>query len=151
MITIHVECDPALSGPLPSPTQALLTLVLKTEGLTQGYVTLIFGDDNLLNRLKRQFFGLDQLTDVLSFRLNDPQEPKLEGELYISLPRARENALQYQEPYAKELARLIIHGALHLLDYQDEGEKEQARMRAKEEHYLDQFPWPILLETKDES
>ncbi len=151
MITVHVECDPALSGPQPAPTQALLTQVLKTEGVKNADVTLIFGDDDLLNRLKRQFFGLDHLTDVLAFRLNDADEPKLEGEIYISLPRAQENAHQYQEPYAKELARLMIHGGLHLLDYEDGSAKEQAIMRAKENQYLDQFPWLTLVEMDGES
>jgi rRNA maturation RNase YbeY len=146
-----VECDPALSGPQPAPTQALLTQVLKTEGVKNADVTLIFGDDDLLNRLKRQFFGLDHLTDVLAFRLNDADEPKLEGEIYISLPRAQENAHQYQEPYAKELARLMIHGGLHLLDYEDGSAKEQAIMRAKENQYLDQFPWLTLVEMDGES
>jgi len=151
VITVHVECDPALSGPQTTPTQALLTQVLKTEGINNADVSLIFGDDDLLNRLKRQFFELDYLTDVLAFRLNDADEPKLEGEIYISLPRARENAHQYQEPYAKELARLIIHGGLHLLDYKDESEKERARMREKEDQYLDQFPWLTLLEINGEA
>lgn len=150
MITIHVECDPALTGPQFSPTQTLLTLIFKTEGVNQADVTVIFGNDDLLNRLKREFFGVDQLTDVLSFRLNDPQEPKLEGEIYISLPRAQENAHQYQEPYAKELARLIIHGGLHLLDYTDESEKERALMQKKEDEYLKRFPWQTILEIESE-
>jgi rRNA maturation RNase YbeY len=69
----------------------------------------------------------------------------VEGEIYISLARAIENAKKYGEPLSKELARLIIHGGLHLLDYRDETEDEKNKMTVLEDKYLQQVEWDNLV------
>ena len=70
---------------------------------------------------------------------------EVEGEIYISLARAIENAKKYGEPLSKELARLIIHGALHLLDHRDEPEDEKNKMIVLEDKYLQQVEWDNLI------
>ena len=80
-------------------------------------LSYIFCDDIYLSNLKKQFFSEDHFTDVIAFRLNNYDELKVEGEVYISLPRAKENAKIYEAPYEEEVARLIIHGCLHLLGF----------------------------------
>ena len=69
----------------------------------------------------------------------------MEGEIYISLARAIENAKKYGEPLSKELARLIIHGGLHLLDHRDEPEDEKNKMTVVEDKYLQQVEWDNLI------
>ena len=69
----------------------------------------------------------------------------MEGEIYISIPRAKENAKFFNEPIEREIARLIIHGSLHLLNYDDQTEKEQKQMRKMEETYLQQIKWKGLM------
>ena len=69
----------------------------------------------------------------------------MEGEIYISLARAIENAKKYGEPLSKELARLIIHGGLHLLDHRDETEDEKNKMTVLEDKYLQQVEWDNLI------
>jgi rRNA maturation RNase YbeY len=151
VITVQVAVDPALIGPAQQPVEDLLRQVFAEEGVETAEVTLIFGDDILLNRLKKEFFKVDHLTDVIAFRLNDYSEATVEGEIYISLPRARENAASYQEPLDREVARLIIHGGLHLLNYDDQTDQEQRVMRRKEEYHLSRFPWEELaLETPND-
>ena len=64
---------------------------------------------------------------------------------YISLARAIENAKKYGEPLSKELARLIIHGGLHLLDHKDKTDDEKNKMTALEDKYLQQVDWNNLI------
>jgi len=95
--------------------------------------------------LKIEFFNYDHLTDVIAFRINDYSKVEVEGEIYISLARAIENAKKYGEPLSKELARLIIHGGLHLLDHRDETEDEKNKMTVVEDKYLQQVEWDNLI------
>ncbi len=140
MITALVDTQDG--EPPPLPAEVIIPLVLaafKDHGTDAAAVRVVFTDDEHLRRLKQQFFGEDSYTDVIAFNLNDPDEP-IEGEIYISPERALENSRRYQEPYLKELRRLVVHGSLHLLGYDDAGLEEQARMRALEDHYLDAVP-----------
>ena len=145
MIDISVEIDPTLEGPDQQQSIIILKSILETELVVDCVINLVFGDDKLLSSLKMEFFNYDHLTDVIAFRLNDYNNEEVEGEIYISLPRAIENAKKYGEPLSKELARLIIHGGLHLLDHKDEGEDEKNRMTALEDKYLQQVKWKNLI------
>ena len=145
MIDISIEIDPALEGPDQQQSIIILRSILETELVVDSAINLVFGDDKLLSSLKMEFFNYDHLTDVTAFRLNDYNNEEVEGEIYISLPRAIENAKKYGEPLSKELARLIIHGGLHLLDHKDEGEDEKNRMTALEDKYLQQVKWKNLI------
>ena len=145
MINISIEIDPALEGPDQQQSIIILRSILETELVVDSAINLVFGDDKLLSSLKMEFFNYDHLTDVIAFRLNDYNNEEVEGEIYISLPRAIENAKKYGEPLSKELARLIIHGGLHLLDHKDEGEDEKNRMTALEDKYLQQVKWKNLI------
>jgi len=145
MINVSVEIDPTLEGPDPKKSKKILRFVLETESVVDSKINLIFGDDKLLSSLKIEFFNYDHLTDVIAFRMNDYSKVEVEGEIYISLARAIENAKKYGEPLSKELARLIIHGGLHLLDYRDETEDEKNKMTVLEDKYLQQVEWDNLV------
>ena len=145
MINVSVEIDPTLKGPDPKKSKKILVSVLETESVVDSKINVIFGDDKLLNSLKIEFFNYDHLTDVIAFRINDYNKPEIEGEIYISLARAIENAKKYGEPLSKELARLIIHGGLHLLDHRDKTDGEKNKMIALEDKYLQQVDWNNLI------
>ena len=145
MINVSVEIDPTFEGPDPKQSKNILISVLETESVVDSKINVIFGDDKLLNSLKIEFFNYDHLTDVIAFRINDYNKPKIEGEIYISLARAIENAKKYGEPLSKELARLIIHGGLHLLDHRDKTDDEKNKMTALEDKYLQQVDWNNLI------
>tara|TARA_B100001750_G_scaffold215499_1_gene199526 strand:- start:664 stop:1101 length:438 start_codon:yes stop_codon:yes gene_type:complete len=145
MINVSVEIDPTLEGPDPKQSKKILSSVLETESVVHSKINLIFGDDKLLSNLKTKFFNFNHLTDVIAFRINDYSKAEVEGEIYISLARAFENAEKYGEPLSKELARLIIHGSLHLLDYRDEKEDEKNKMTALEDKYLQLVDWNSLI------
>ena len=112
--------------------------------MQNGDISFIFGSDELLASLKKEFFQQDHWTDVIAFRLNDYKETHVEGEIYISLPRAKENAEEFGESFEKEVARLIVHGTLHLLGFEDETEKQKDTMRKTEEKYLNLVDWELL-------
>ena len=117
-----------------------------SKDINEADLSFIFGDDELLNSLKKEFFSLDHFTDVIAFRLNDYEEKNIEGEIYISIPRAKENAIKFKEPLNRELGRLIIHGCLHLLGFKDESSNEKIKMRDQEDHYLDIMDWKNIYE-----
>ena len=145
MINVSVEIDPTLEGPDTKQSKKILISVLETESVVDSKINVIFGDDKLLNSLKIEFFNYDHLTDVIAFRINDYNKPEIEGEIYISLARAIENAKKYGAPLSKELARLIIHGGLHLLDHRDKTDDEKNKMTALEDKYLQQVDWNNLI------
>ena len=142
---ITIEEDPTFSGFNQAIIQNIINTVFEKEGYTIDNITLVFGNDDLLNSLKKEFFKKDHLTDVIAFRLNDYAEKNVEGEIYISVPRAKENAKSFKEPFAKEVGRLIIHGGLHLLNYDDETKEDKDTMTGKEEAYLKQCQWQNLI------
>ena len=144
MIDIIVEVDPDLSGIDKQNSIGILRSTLKQEQIEQAKINLIFAKDNLLNHLKIKYFQKDHLTDVIEIRSNEYKNKEVEGEIYISLERAIENAKEYEEKVSKELARLIIHGTLHLLNYKDKTDKEKLAMTEKENKYLENLNWNKL-------
>ncbi len=136
MIAVDVVSESALEIPEQIQAQPLLELVYGNEGINSAKIALVFTDDEYLSELKKQFFQVDQLTDVIAFRLNEYSEPEPEGEIYISLERARENAGKFNVSFIQEVARLIIHGGLHLIGYDDESPIEKEKMNNKEDEYL---------------
>ena len=99
---------------------------------------MIFIDDAYIRRLNREYRHLDRATDVLSFKMDDDTTPDqdLLGEIYISMDRARDQAVRYHVSVDEELQRLIVHGCLHLLGYDHRRTAERRVMRQKEAHYL---------------
>ena len=141
MIDINVEIDPDLLGIDEKKSINILKSTLDKELISKAKINLIFAKDELLNNLKIEYFQKDHLTDVIAFRINDYMDTEVEGEIYISLERAIDNAKEYDEEVSKELARLIIHGTLHLLNYKDNTDDEKFIMTELENKYLKDFDW----------
>tara|TARA_B100000575_G_C22858489_1_gene501802 strand:- start:147 stop:584 length:438 start_codon:yes stop_codon:yes gene_type:complete len=144
MIKITSECDPLLVSPNLNYVQIIVKSILVDKEIKDAELSYIFCNDDFLLKLKKKFFKKNQFTDVISFRLNSYEENRIEGEIYISLPRAKENAKIYEEPYEKEVARLIIHGCLHLLGYSDETKTQKKIMTKIENAFLDKMIWGKL-------
>ena len=108
-------------------------------------VNVIFTSDIHLSDLKKEFFSKDQWTDVIAFPLQRDSK-FIEGEIYISIPTAKKNANLFKEAYKKELARLIIHGSLHLLGIEDKSQEQKKKMTKLEEKFLEDELWRGLFE-----
>ena len=98
-------------------------------------ITLIITNDNKLRELKKKYFQQDILTDVITFNLEESGDP-IEGEIYISFDRVKENAQQYMQDVTTELKRVIIHGCLHLIGFDDQTLEEKKEMTRLENYYL---------------
>ena len=144
MIKIQIEKDSVLDQPNDDACCKILKTVLENHGNDDGTITVILGQDELLRSLKKQFFKKNQYTDVIAFRLNNYEEKVVEGEVYISLPRARENAKTFGEPFEREISRLLIHGVLHLLGFEDDTKKSKMVMTSLENKYLKMVQWKKL-------
>ncbi len=133
----HLVPDPVLAE---SCCRRIVARVLRSEGYADYSLTLVLSDSGCLRRLNRRYRRIDRATDVISFALLEGPQlpvdvPEL-GDVYISVPRARSQARQFRVTPQEEMARLIIHGVLHLLGY-DHIRAGQARaMRAREARYL---------------
>ena len=139
MINIRIESDPALEGLSESKSIEILTHTLNSEGIKSCDILIIFSNRKLLQELKNKFFNINHTTDVIAFRLNEYKEIDIEGEIYICLPIAKENAEYFNESYENEITRLIIHGGLHLIGYEDGIEIERQRMKKLEDKYLEEL------------
>ena len=104
-----------------------------------GCINFIFCSDNYLLTLNKKYLGKTYLTDVISF--NQQQKttatpPLVFGDIYVSIERVKENKKKYKTIFAKELKRVMIHGSLHLIGYNDKSEKEKKLMVKKENFYI---------------
>ena len=141
MINITSDCDPSLISPDLKCIDTLVKKIFLENNVKDAELSYIFCDDAHLLNLKKFFFKQDHLTDVIAFRLNNYEEQEVEGEIYISLPRAKENAQTYKEPYEREVARLIIHGCLHLIGYKDKTKSQKKNLRKYENYFLNKIDW----------
>jgi rRNA maturation RNase YbeY len=94
-------------------------------------------DDNLLN-INKLYLNHDYYTDIITFD-NSGNIKEIEGDIFISAERVKENANQYGVSFEEELARVMIHGILHLAGYDDKTKEEKALMRQMENKFLSDY------------
>jgi len=144
VISIYVENEVADKVKINSQIlKKLSSLVFASESFNSGMVTYIFTDDNSLSSLKKRFLGLDVFTDVMAFNLED-ESNELEGEVYISFDRVKDNAKTFNVDLEQEFKRVIIHGTLHLVGYNDKSSKEKNVMTKLENKYINQVPERLI-------
>ena len=110
--------------------------VIKHEAHSLLELNYIFCSDIYLHKINKTYLGHDTYTDIITFDHKEQEDKVIEGEIYISVDRVKENAVVYQKAFEEELHRVIIHGVLHLLGYGDKTAQEQKEMRKKEEACL---------------
>ena len=122
---------------LAAPLRALVTLVLKRLGRRTGEIAIVVADDALTRRLNREWRRMDHATDVITFAYDeheaDADTRPINGDLVVSLDRVRVQAKRWRVSEAAELARLVIHGALHLCGHDHMKAAERRVMRAFED------------------
>ena len=139
MIEVLQECDPSFKNPKFEIVKEIVELILKDKNVNNAHLSFIFCSDDLLSKLKKEYFGVDQLTDVITFDLSEDAEKFLEAEIYVNLKRANINAKKYDQTFNDEVKRLIIHGLLHLLGFDDKTFDEKLEMEKLENQYLKTF------------
>jgi rRNA maturation RNase YbeY len=119
----------------------LAATLIEAEGSAADEVGVVFIEDEYSRELNRRYRGKDTPTDVLAFPLSgDPEtgpEDRHLGEVYINVDRAAAQAAEHGATLSEEIARLLVHGLLHLLGYDHEASAaEKRRMREREEKHL---------------
>ena len=144
MIQISHEEDLNLDPPISLHVEKIVKETFNFKNILNYDISLVFVSDEYLSDLKKKYFKMNQYTDVIAFRLNEYGAPFVEGEVYISLPRAKENAKIFDEPYSREVSRLIIHGCLHLIGLKDKTHIEKENMTNNEDAILKVINWEGL-------
>lgn len=114
-----------------------ITAVAEREGYSVGELYYYFCSDEALLDINKQRLGHDFYTDIVTFPL--VEETLLSSEFCLSVDRIAENSLNFGRSFENELLRVIIHGVLHLMGYDDQTDEERAEMRSKEEECLNLF------------
>ncbi len=111
-----------------------LKMVAGSEIKTLGDISIIFCSDNYILDVNIRYLHHDYFTDVITFDYCEGN--KLSGDLFISIDSVRENSIEFGTEFDEELHRVIVHGILHLIGYDDHTPEDQKIMRAKEDYYL---------------
>lgn len=116
-------------------TASWIRRVIKKESYKVKEINYVFCSDEYLLQLNQVHLNHNTLTDVITFD-NSEGNIELEGEIYISIERIRENAIIFKNTFRDELDRVLIHGVLHLMGHEDKKLAEKTQMRKKEEACL---------------
>ncbi|MBQ3435476.1 MAG: rRNA maturation RNase YbeY [Bacilli bacterium] len=122
-----------------------LDFALKKEKIENSVFNVIIVDNSYIHKLNRDYRNIDKATDVITFALEDekdmilPDKMRILGDIYISLDKAKEQALEYGHSLKRELTFLAIHGFYHLLGYDHMTKEEEKEMFKKQKEVLDNY------------
>lgn len=122
----------------PSSPEALknwINMVVENEQHLVGNINYIYCSNSYLLNINQTYLHHHAFTDILTFDQSTNADV-IAGDIYISIDQIRSNAVKYHEPFHRELKRVMVHGVLHLLGYNDKSAEEQQEMNKKEEAYL---------------
>ncbi len=104
--------------------------VVENHGYKLGDVSYVFCSDERILEVNKQYLSHDFYTDIITF--DYVEKRRVSGDIFISIDRVKENAKDFNVTFLQELLRVIIHGVLHLLGFEDHSQEEQQLMRQKE-------------------
>ena len=133
MIHVFYE-DCSLSGKQHEDVVFKMSQVVENEGFKEGNLSVVFCSDTYLLEINKAHLDHDYYTDLLTFSYNENN--LINGDLFISVDRLKENAEVNNVEFLNELSRVVIHGVLHLCGYNDKTPEEITLMREKESDYL---------------
>ncbi len=132
MINYFSETDFELNQ--PQSISNWISNVISSYNKEEGDITFVFCEDAYLLELNKRFLNHNTLTDIISF--DDTLGNLLNGEIYISVERVKENASEFDQSFIDELHRVIIHGVLHFIGFKDKTEADEQQMRNAENKAL---------------
>jgi probable rRNA maturation factor len=124
----------------PARIRKRIGKILRDLGYPEAELSLLFTDDEGITELNRRYLKRDNPTNVLAFPMTDAEQPEFAtsmlGDIVISLDAALRDAQACGETLERTVDRLLVHGLLHLLGYEHEGSRQEARRMEKEEKRL---------------
>ena len=112
-----------------------LTKIATNAGFKIKELNYVFCSDEYLYQMNRDYLKHDTYTDIITFD-NSEKKDDIEGDIFISIDRVRENAKTLAQEVETEMNRVLAHGLLHLMGYKDKTQEEAALMRLKEEESI---------------
>ena len=121
-------------------TSSWLQKIANKEGFVISAINYIFCDDNYLHKINMEYLNHDNYTDIITFDNSDNSDEGnrhvLEGDIFISIERVKENSETLKTSFEQEIHRVMVHGLLHLTGNDDHSEEDKAEMRQKEDEAL---------------
>ncbi|MCG8374658.1 MAG: rRNA maturation RNase YbeY, partial [Balneolales bacterium] len=115
----------------------LLSEISSRQHCRYEMVEIVFVDENEIVRINKEHLKREYVTDIISFRYDDnPSNQEIEGTLFCCAPRIAEQSREYANSEAEEYYRVIIHGLIHLIGYDDSTQEEKKEMTLLEDHFL---------------
>ena len=108
-----------------------------SENYDLGNIVFAFFNDEELKKLNKKFLNKDYYTDVISF--NETNDKIISGNIAISVDRVKENSKKFKCTFQDEMRRVMIHGLLHFMGYNDQNNEASAKMRKKENEKIKMF------------
>ena len=120
----------------------VLDATLEHEKVNNAIFSVVFVEDEEIHKMNKEYRGVDRITDVISFALEDNKDIEYDGirvlgDIFICIPQMKRQAIEYGHSEKRELAFLTVHGILHLLGYDHMNEEDEKRMFALQELILD--------------
>ena len=114
-----------------------ISRIIESEGFDEGEINYIFCDDEYLHKINVEYLDHDTLTDIISFDYTVGNV--LQGDIFVSVERVKENALDFNVPFEDEIKRVLSHGILHYCGYKDKSPEDELVMRSKEDEKIQMF------------
>lgn len=137
--TLQSFNESSVNVPLDQPTaQKILSLIEVHEKVVYSFVELVYVDEEEIIRINNEHLDRDYVTDIISFRYDEESggDQEIEGTLFCCAPRIKEQAQEFGETAEREFKRILIHGLLHLIGYDDQTEEEKRSMTELEDKYM---------------
>ena len=135
MIEFHYEIDFEIKD--SERTSEWIEQLIIEEGKEMGEITYIFCNDKFLLERNQKYLNHDTLTDIITF--DYCQGDIISSDIMISIDRVKENSTIFENSFSDELKRVMSHGILHLIGYDDHNEKDKEIMREKENYYMNKY------------
>jgi len=126
------DIDVKLKGVLAN--KKWLKGTLENEGFTLGEINYIFCSDNYILKINKDYLNHNYFTDIITFNYNEGK--KVNADIFISIDTVKSNANSRKIDFYNELHRVMVHGILHLVGYNDKTPTQQIEMTSKEDYYL---------------
>ena len=118
--------------------KSFIQKLVKKERKKTNQIRIVFCEKKEMRKINRKFLSHDYDTDIITFPFSD-NKAAIEAELYINIPKIKEQAIEFGCSFKEELHRVIFHGVLHLCGYNDKTPSEISKMRSMENFYLKKY------------
>ena len=135
MISFNYESDFVLI--LEDVYASWIETIVESENKILGEISYIFCDDDYLHEINVQYLNHDTLTDIISFDYTEGDV--ISGDIFVSIERVKDNAIDFNVPFEEELKRVLAHGVLHYCGYKDKSDADALLMRSKEDEKIKLF------------